>query len=184
MNTRQCIWISVALAYKTVCHRDTKEHNVGTENIFQEICLRLDNTSPLSSLYHQEPATFLLYHHFGHVFLFRCVLGVSLWLGWGSICVAGCSFSLLHRYYPNPATLILPTHIETRTHDQSGDTIEKSQAPDDGCINIWNMLSASAGYTDSTPTQPHRYSNTHRNKNTRPKWWYNRKVAGSWWWMY
>ena len=34
-----------------------------------------------------------------------------------------------------------PTHIETRTHDQCGDTIEKSQAPDDGCINVRNMFS-------------------------------------------
>ena len=34
-----------------------------------------------------------------------------------------------------------PTHIETRTHNQCGDTIEKSQAPDDGCINVRNMLS-------------------------------------------
>ena len=34
------------------------------------------------------------------------------------------------------------------------------------------------------PTQPHRNSNTHRNKSTRPTWWYNRKVAGFWWWMY
>ena len=38
--------------------------------------------------------TFLLYHHIGCVFLFRC-----------------------------------------------GDTIEKLQAPDDGCINVQNMLS-------------------------------------------
>ena len=28
-----------------------------------------------------------------------------------------------------------------RTHNQCGDTIEKSQAPDDGCINVRNMLS-------------------------------------------
>ena len=34
-----------------------------------------------------------------------------------------------------------PTHIETRTHNQCGDTIEKSQAPDDGCINVGNMSS-------------------------------------------
>jgi len=40
-----------------------------------------------------------------------------------------------------PATPKLPTHIETRTHDQCGDTIEKSHAPDDGCINVRNMLS-------------------------------------------
>jgi len=34
-----------------------------------------------------------------------------------------------------------PTHIETRTHNQCGDTIENSQAPDDGCINVRNVLS-------------------------------------------
>jgi len=34
-----------------------------------------------------------------------------------------------------------PTHIETRTRNQCGDTIEKSQARDDGCINVRNMLS-------------------------------------------
>ena len=34
-----------------------------------------------------------------------------------------------------------PTHIETRTQDQCGDTIEKSQAPDDVYINVGNMLS-------------------------------------------
>jgi len=55
-------------------------------------------------------------------------VGVSVWLGWGGIRVA-C--------YTDTNT---PTHIETRTHDQCGDTIEKSQAPDDGYINIRNML--------------------------------------------
>ena len=45
-------------------------------------------------------------------------------------------------WYPCTACYIeTPTHIETRTHDQCGDTIEKSQAPDDGCINVRNMLS-------------------------------------------
>ena len=34
-----------------------------------------------------------------------------------------------------------PTHIETRTHNQCGDTIKKLQVADDGCINIRNMLS-------------------------------------------
>jgi len=45
-----------------------------------------------------------------------------VWLGWCGIRVA-------------------PTHIETRTHDQYGDKIGKSQGPDDGCINVRNMLS-------------------------------------------
>ena len=41
-----------------------------------------------------------------------------------------------------PCSRLQPaTHIETRTHDQCGDTIDKSQAPDDGCINVRNMLS-------------------------------------------
>jgi len=62
-----------------------------------------------------------------------CV-GVLVWLDWGGIHVAG--FSLLHGYHPNPATLKLPTHVKMRTQDQCGDTIEKSQAPDDGCINV------------------------------------------------
>jgi len=57
-----------------------------------------------------------------------------------SMCVV-VSVWQLHGYHPNPATPKLPTHIETRTHDQCGDTTEKSQAPDDGCINIRNMLS-------------------------------------------
>jgi len=38
-----------------------------------------------------------------------------------------------------PATLIPPQ--PSHTHYQCGDTIEKSQAPDDGCINVRNMLS-------------------------------------------
>jgi len=45
------------------------------------------------------------------------------------------------RIPPQPSHTETPTHIETRTHDQCGDTIEKSQAPNDGCINVRNMLS-------------------------------------------
>ena len=52
-----------------------------------------------------------------------------MWLDWGGIRVAGFSHTET------------PTHIETKTHDQCGDSIEKSQASDDGCINVRNMLS-------------------------------------------
>ena len=55
-----------------------------------------------------------------------------------------CNFSVLQpatRIPPQPSHTETPTHIETRTHDQCGDTIQKSQAPDDGCINVRNMLS-------------------------------------------
>jgi len=34
-----------------------------------------------------------------------------------------------------------PTHIEKLTHNKCGDAIEKSQAPDDVCIIVRNMLS-------------------------------------------
>ena len=40
-----------------------------------------------------------------------------------------------------PSHTETPTHIEARTHNQCGDTIEKSQAPDDGCFNVRNMFS-------------------------------------------
>jgi len=75
-----------------------------------------------------------------------CV-GVSVWLSWGGIRVAG--FSLPHGYHPNIRT--------PRTHNQCGDTIEKSQAPNDGCINVRNMLSieeVKVCHTDTTSTQP------------------------------
>jgi len=45
------------------------------------------------------------------------------------------------RLPPQPSHTETPTHIKTRTHDQRGDTIEKLQAPDDGRINVRNMLS-------------------------------------------
>jgi len=51
------------------------------------------------------------------------------------------------RIPPQPSHTETPTHIDTRTHNQCGDTIEKSQVPDDGCINpypanVENMVSS------------------------------------------
>jgi len=60
--------------------------------------------------------------------------------GWGGIRVA-VVLEPATRIPPQPSHTETPTHIETRTHNQFGDTIEKSQAPDDGCINVRNMLS-------------------------------------------
>jgi len=42
---------------------------------------------------------------------------------------------------PQPSHTETPTQIETKTHNQCGDTIEKSQAPDDGRIKVRKMLS-------------------------------------------
>ena len=47
-------------------------------------------------------------------------------------------FSLPHRYHPATPKL---QNTSKQEHNQCGDTIEKSQAPDDGCINVRNMLS-------------------------------------------
>jgi len=60
-----------------------------------------------------------------------------------------CDFSIVSPTVLQHATRVplqtshteTPTHIETRTHNQCCDTIEKSQVPDDGCNNVRNMLS-------------------------------------------
>jgi len=49
-----------------------------------------------------------------------------------------CDFSIVP---PQPSHTEIPTHIETRTHDQCGDTIEKSQAPEGGHINVLKINS-------------------------------------------
>jgi len=66
-----------------------------------------------------------------------CV-GVSVWLV-GVVSVGQAS--ACHTDTTPTSRTETPTHIETRTHNQYGDTTEKSQAPDDGCINVRNMMS-------------------------------------------
>ena len=44
--------------------------------------------------YHQELATILLNYHIGRIVLGSMCVGVSVWLGWSGIRVAG--FSLQH----------------------------------------------------------------------------------------
>ena len=63
-----------------------------------------------------------------------CLVGVvSLWQA--SAWVSACNTDTTPTSHTET-----PTHIETRTHNQCGDKIEKSQGPDDGCINVRNML--------------------------------------------
>jgi len=56
-----------------------------------------------------------------------------------SIRVAG--FSLQHGYYTNPAAPNLQHTTNREQNDQRGNSAAKSQAPDDGYINVRNMLS-------------------------------------------
>ena len=72
-----------------------------------------------------------------------CVLvsmcaGVSVWL---VRVVSVWQASACHTDTTSTSHTETPTHVEIRTHNQCGDTIKKSQAPDDGCINVRNMLS-------------------------------------------
>ena len=59
-----------------------------------------------------------------------CV-GVTLWFGWGPH----------HTTPPQPNHNVTPTHIEPEQHNPWNNSKNKSQAPEDGCINIRNMLS-------------------------------------------
>jgi len=67
---------------------------------------------------------------------------VFLRLGGGGIRVAGFSLAEACHTDTTPTSHTeTPIHIERRTHNQCADTIEKSQAPDDGCINVRNISS-------------------------------------------
>jgi len=67
-----------------------------------------------------------------------CV-GVSVWLV-GMVSVLQAEISACNTDTTPTSHTETPTHIETRTHNQCCDTIEKSQAPDDGYINVRKML--------------------------------------------
>jgi len=77
--------------------------------------------------------------HWLCVLVSMCV-GVSVWL-FGVVheqtsCVSACHMDTTPTSHTET-----PTHVEIRTRNQCGDTTEKSQAPDGGCINVRNMLS-------------------------------------------
>ena len=74
---------------------------------------------------------FLPNYHIGRIVLGSMCVGVSVWLGW----------SLPHGYHSNPTTPNLQHTSNQEQHDQCGNSTEQSQAPDDGYINVRNMLS-------------------------------------------
>jgi len=78
--------------------------------------------------------------HWSIVLGSMCV-GVSVWLVWSGIRVAGWSFSLQHGYHSNPTAPNLQHTSNQEENDQCGNSTEYSQAPDDGYINVRNMLS-------------------------------------------
>ena len=71
----------------------------------------------------------------GRVVLGSLCIGVLVWLVW-----SGCRLKPATRIPPQLSHTETPTHNEPRTHDQCDDSLVMSQAPDDGCINVRNML--------------------------------------------
>jgi len=55
-------------------------------------------------------------------------VGVTLWFGWGGV-------------VSQPNHNVTPTRIEPEQYNTWNNSTNKSQAPEDGCINIRNMLS-------------------------------------------
>jgi len=58
---------------------------------------------------------------------------------WNKIARDKPCFSLQHGYHSNPTTLKHQRTSNQEKYDQCGNSIEQSQAPDDGYINVWNM---------------------------------------------
>jgi len=67
--------------------------------LFHFLCAR--HVSDIN-IHHQELETILLNYHIGRIILGAMCVGVSVWLGWSGICVAG--FILQLRYHSNPTT--------------------------------------------------------------------------------
>jgi len=67
---------------------------------------------------------------------------VTLWLGWGGVNLdAGWSSASARIQISQPNHNVTPTHIEPEQYNPWNNTTNKSQAPENGCINIQNMLS-------------------------------------------
>jgi len=65
-----------------------------------------------------------------------CV-SVTLWFGCGGV----VSYHTTHTTPPQPNQNVTPTHIEPKQYNPWNNSTNKSQAPEDECINIRNMLS-------------------------------------------
>ena len=55
--------------------------------LFHFLCVQ--HVSDINIIHHQEHATILLNYHIGRIVLGSMCVGVSVWLGWSGIRVAG-----------------------------------------------------------------------------------------------
>ena len=69
------------------------------------------------------------------VLVLRCGLAVVVWYPYADF--------ILHTDTtpPQPNRNVTPTHIEPEQYNPRNNSTNKPQAPEDGCINIRNMLS-------------------------------------------
>jgi len=75
------------------------------------------------------------------IVLFRCVLVLGCGLA-GVVWYPYAGWSLqTDTTPPQPNHNVTPTHIEPEQYNPLNNSTNKSQAPEDGCINIRNMLS-------------------------------------------
>jgi hypothetical protein len=81
----------------------------------------------------------LLNYHIGRFVLVSLCVGDVLRLGLNSARVAG--FSLQNGHHSKPAAPNLQHTTNREQDDQCGNSTTQSQAPDDGYINVRNMLS-------------------------------------------
>jgi len=95
------------------------------------------NTSILRSL----RLTYVLSYFIGCIALFRCVLVLRYDLT-GVVWYPYACFSLhTDTTPPQPNHNVKPTRIEPEQYNPWNNSTKNSQAPEDGCINIRNMLS-------------------------------------------
>ena len=88
------------------------------------VLLHLLCAQHVSDINHQEPATILLNCHIGRIVLGSMYVGISVWLGWSGIRVAGRSFNLQHGYHSNPTTPKLQHTSNQEQYDQCGNSTE------------------------------------------------------------
>jgi len=65
-----------------------------------------------------------------------------VWLRWCGIRMQAEALVLTDATPPQPNHTVTPTHIEPEQYNPWNNSTNKSQAPEDGCTNIRNMLSS------------------------------------------
>jgi len=99
--------------------------------------ISLFNAQHVSDVNSSILATYLLSHFMGCIALVRCVLVLRC----GLAGVLQCFSLHADTTPPQPNHTVTQTHIEPEQYNLWNNSSNKSLAPEDGCINIRNMLS-------------------------------------------